>query len=274
MTTETEDDLFASIESTDVDPPGEPTPDEVIAKEFESGVAQSLGETIDKPEEVKALIAGMSEEELKAVLDKARRVDELEERITKLNDKAFGTIGQLKQTVDELRQRPQQAGTGKPVVSKDTFKKLAEYFDDEDVAEALANDLAGMQFEQGGNTGIDPSVIEDLRAQMEQKLEIRLLDMSHPDWRDHYQSAEFTEWKGTLKPEAQDVLDNSWDGAAMAKAFTNFKNWKAGKSEAEQEKKRRLEAGIQPHSAGRVSNAAVDDAFSQGLKKVVSQRLR
>jgi hypothetical protein len=267
MTTETDNELFASIETPEVDPPPGPTPEEIQEREFESGVAGVLGETDDTTQESRpALIAGMSEEELKTLLNKAARVDDLEERLGKLQDKAFGTIGQMKQTIDELRSRPQG---GKPNISKETFKALSEYFDDENVAEALAKDFGGLEF-QGGSDAVS----EERLSQLEQKFELRLLDFAHKDWREQYNSPEFPEWKATLKPEAQEILDNSWDGAAMAEAITTFKKWKAKRGEAEQEKQKRLESAVTPGSSGRSAGAVSDDAFNQGLKKVVSQRLR
>jgi hypothetical protein len=268
MTTETDNEnLFASIEQPDIDPPTEPTPEELIEQEFESGLAHALGEVEDKPDEgAKALIAGMSEDEIRELLGKAKRVDELEDRLTKMHDKAFGTIGNLKQTIDELRSRT--AG-GVPQVSKETFKKLAEYFDDEGVAEALANDFGGLQF-GGGND----SAVDDKLSALEQKFEIRLLDYAHKDWREHFQSEAFQDWKKTLKPEAQQELDNSWDGMKMAEAFTQFKAWKGKRESAEQDKQRRLADAVQPAGAGRAVPSAADDAFNQGLKKVVGERFR
>lgn len=273
MTDTTDDDLFVSIESKPetVDPP-EPTPEEIQEREFESGVAQVLGkedDEDDRPSVADTLIAGMSNDEIKVLLEKARRVDELEDRMTKMHDKAFGTLGNLKQTIDELRNRP--VGGGKPNISKETFKALSEYFDDESVAEALANDFANVQFDAGGTPNVN---LDEKLSQIEQKFEIRLLDYAHADWRELYNSSEFAEWKGTLKPEAQEMIDHSWDGAAMAKAFTQFKNWRAKRGEAEQAKQQRLEAGIVPSGSGRSTNSAADDAFNQGLKKVVQNRMR
>lgn len=270
MTVETDDDLFASLPEPEVDAaPAEPTAEEAFSKEFDAGLDTVLGnEDIAPQESVKTLIAGMSEDEVKALLDKARKVDDLEDRFTKLHDKAFGTIGNLKQTVDELRNRPVSAG--KPNVSKETFKKLSAYFDDEGIAEALAGDLEGMEF--GGGT--DNSAVDERLAQIEQKMETRLLDFAHPDWREVSQAPEFSEWQQTLKPEAQELLANSWDGAELAKAFSTFKSWRDKRTQAEQSKQQRLEQGIMPGGTGRSASSAADDAFNQGLKKVVAQRTR
>lgn len=297
MSTQTDEDFYASTVEIQQDDNAEnagPTAEELAAQAFESGLAETLGSSeAEQPQEpVKAQIAGMSEEELKAALEKAKRVDELEERLTKMHDKAFGTIGNLQATINELKTR--QPSIGKLQISKDMFAKSREYFDDDAFAEALAADLANVQFQGGGNS-IDDSVIENIAAKVQAQTDLKLLNSFHPDWekmitagwqqaKDPVTGAdvqvrvftdEFNAWANTLKPEARESVYNSQDVVSVVNALNAFKNWRGKREAAEQEKKNRLEQAITPSGSGRAaSSKSATDAFNEGLSEVVGQRLR
>ena len=272
--------------------------DKLAEESFESGLSQSLGKEVEikqeapaaiaKQEDIKTLFAGFTEDEVKSAFSKAQQYDELNNRLMKTHDTAFGKIGQLEQTIRELKAAKEHVPVATPL-TKDSFKALAEYLDDDDMATALALDLSSLQL--GGSATEVPHIdYEAINAGFEQKFsamsesfslqanatkndfETKLLTIQHPDWQDVNASEEFSAWKGTLKPEAREILASSWDGSVLGKAFTSFKSWQNNKTELATKKQQRLEESLLPGgSSGRIQ-APADDAFNQGLSQVLKNR--
>lgn len=280
------DDLFASEPLPEVDPPKvEPTPEEIMEQNFNSGLSESRGEEPEKPdepeppkEEPARLIAGYTEEEFKAVFEKAKKFDELDERLRQTHDKAFGKMGQMEQ---EFRELKQAKAAGKPI-SKESFKSLVDYFGDEDVAEAFANDLSELQL--GGGNSVDAEALqaafdEKLTAMNErfeaatQEFETKLLTLQHPDWEELKDSEDFAAWQNTLKPEARELLMSTWDGATLSQAFTKFKSWRTERDESAKKKEQRLLDAMPVNGSGGRGHSAAEDAFNQGKNSVVRERL-
>jgi hypothetical protein len=296
-------DLFESsdvIEDDAIETTIEPNEDRIAEESFESGLNQSLGiepvvkdeapapEPVVKQEEVKALFAGFTEDEVKIAFGKAQQFDDLNNRLTKTHDTAFGKIGQLEQTIKELKTAKENAPVATPL-TKESFKALAEYLDDDDMATALALDLSSLQL--GGsqaeavqvdydaiNAGLEERFLAmsesfSLQATATKKeFETKLLTIQHPDWEKVNASEEFSTWKATLKQEARDTLNTTWDGGVLGQAFTSFKTWQSKKTEVASKKQQRLEESLLPSgSAGRIQ-APSDDDFNQGLKQVLKNR--
>ncbi len=285
------DELFESSETFDEtesqadDAPAGPSEEELAEKAFNDGLNKAQGiepepESQEATPEPVIRFAGMTEDELKAVLDKAAQFDQLNDRLKQTHDKAFGKIGQLEQMLKQIADKP--ASTGKPMtVSKETFKRLAEVFDDEGVAEALAEDFAGLQFEQPDLSEFSKTVAdkvreslrEELKGELTQEFEVKLLTARHPDWQELYHSEDFAHWKGTLKPEAQQTIDSSWDGSTLAKAFDQFKTWQNKRAESIEKRTKRLEDAVPISGSGGSGQRKTDeDAFNRGLKRVLANR--
>ncbi|CAK0756189.1 conserved hypothetical protein [Gammaproteobacteria bacterium] len=238
-------------------------------KEFESGMAQSLGEqsqevvvTTDKPG---ALIAGMTEDELKEAISKAKRFDELDGRLTKTHDTAFGRIGQMEQALKELQSRP--AGQ-RQQFSKELFTSITEYIGDDGLSEAFANDLSNALFVTGSQSSDDYK--EGIRA-LKEEMETKLLTMVHRDWRAIAKSEEFAIWQNSISPEARQVLNETWDGEKMIEAFDSFKDWRSRKADAEQKKQQRLEEAMPAKSTGGAARSATSNPFNEGMKSVLTK---
>jgi len=277
-----DDNFFASVEDLenklDQDAEGEPSLEDQQREAFESGLnvvlegqeLESGSSRTENDNDLNSLFSGVTKDQLMALIDKANRVDDLESRMKSINDKAFGTIGHMQQTINELRERVGQGGS-RLNVSKDKFQKIASYFDDEGVAEAFAEDLASLELGGGGFT--EQQMQEKLDG-IQKQFELKLLDIAHKDWRNVVNTEDFAKWTQTLRPEAVEALQTSWDGVKMASAISEFKSWRDGRSQAADEKRRRLEDNISPRhgSAGNHGSVNYDDAFNQGLKNVVAQR--
>ena len=251
--------------------------------EFNQGLTLATGIEIPvektqevEAESVKTLIAGMTEDELKAVLEKAKQVDVINDRLKQTHDSAFGRIGILEQTIKELK----ASRTAAPKITKETFKALSAYLEDDEMADALAKDFGDVQFgstEQSApfdmeivNQAINEAMDKRLYDAQRQN-EIKLLTVAHPDWRSINNSDEFEAWKKSLPAEQQTLLNSTWESEVLAKAMTDYKSWTAKKQAAQQNKQKRLEDNIQVGGGIAARNRAADDEFNQGLKRVLGK---
>jgi hypothetical protein len=287
--------LFASApEAEEVPPAATPTPEELAEQAFEAGLAEVRGDEQPAepaqqtapptepvtPEPVK--FAGYTEDEIKAAFARLDKIDELEQRLVANSDKLFGTIGQLKQQVSTIGQ--QQPALNQ--VSKDAFKHLVDYFGDEALGEALANDFSSLPI---GSTAPPQNVdLEALTAEISTKLsttydqrvqeatrafEVKLLSLQHPDWETAKDSPEFADWQNTLSEKARDTLWTSDDGLTLIKAFDSFKAWKTQREQKAAEKQKRLEDAVPATGlGGRSYSTEADDPFMQGLNSVIKNR--
>ena len=281
MTTE-----FESIEEPEVtdEITPEQTEEQKIEEEFESGLNDTLGIVQETPPVITPqLIAGMTEDELKEAIAKAKQFDDLSARLTKTHDTAFGKIGQLEQTIRELKA---VAPAERTPFQKEQFAKLREYFDDDDLVAAFVEDFNSLNL--GGGYAKAPEIdyetinkgVDDRLMSIEEKFEIKLLNTVHPDWkqlsiRDYdadgnpLYTEEFTAWKNTLTPADQELVLTTGDGSVLAKAFNSFKDWRNKKAQAAQDKQKRLDDAMRPSGfVGTQQTQVTDDDFEAGMKSV------
>ena len=274
------DNLFESNDNfDDIDPidPIEPNEEEIVEDNFNEGIAIARNEEPETPA-IPETPFSLSKQDWEEVAAKAKSYDDLQERLTKTHDKAFGKIGQLEQELKELKAiRAQQFEPTQ--ITKDTFKNVTEYFADEDFAEKLASDLASVQFGGYGTSSADIEIIRQEMASFKQESEVKLLTVLHPDWKEAVNKPEFEIWQQSLSPEGKAELaalqSERWDGLQAAKAITGFKNWEKRKADAEAKKQERLAQAVPLKGAGttaRTSTLDSEDAFNAGLANVQKSR--
>lgn len=271
----TEEPIVEAPASDTIEQPAESAPVEQDDAAFEAGFNAANGieaeasaepEPTPEPEpQAKALIAGMTEEQVKELLQKAAEVDKLREA----QSKVFGTLGAMRQAIEALRQQPQPTPAAVQM-TKDKLKRLSEMFPE--MAEMLAEDLSGVltapvaaidpsQFEQAVQAKLD----EQLSAQ-QRKFEAKVLSAMHPDWRQIVPSPEFAQWRSTLDPEVAAALDDSWDAEFIGAKLSEFKTWKNQQAKSQQLKVKRLEAAVTPKGSPKPPAMTDDDAFIAGFK--------
>jgi len=219
------------------------------------------------------------QDELKVILDKARRVDELEANVKKIHADSASQFGIFKQQLKELKARP--------AVSKEAFAKLSEYTDDPDLVEALVAGLEAVTLQATPSNQLDLD-IEDINTRLNEHIDTRLtqeralikqelareaFEERHVDWQNIIESADYAHWKSTLKPDALAVVNTTNDWREAGRALDSFKTWQSKKAEAEQKKQQRLESNLSVGKvSGRSQSAPQEDDFNVGLKSVIGGR--
>lgn len=219
---------------------------------------------VEKP----TVLAGMTEDEVKAALGKAARVDEVEQNFKNFTAKVHGTLGQMQQALKALQTAP--AASGQPVkVAKDALKKLREAGFDE-IADLLVQDLDGLLVAAPATfdaTSLEKALTEKFETRLTEAnkaAEKKILTIRHSDWPQVYASPEFKEWGKTLPDGVFTQLVNSWDSELISDALTDFKQWRDDRKKAaadaqvkadatKREKDKRLEKAIPP-SKGAADN--------------------
>lgn len=243
--------------------PSEPSEDAA----FEAGFNQAHSnepEVVPEPEPEPKLFAGLTEDQIREAVSKAAEVDKLREQTQRL----FGTIGNFKQSLDQLRNQPR--ASAQVQISKDKFARLSKEFPE--MAELIAQDLSEALGSVSGPS-VDPqeirSELEKVKTELKQESEAKLLTVMHKDWRDVVKSQDFAQWTQTLPEEDRNELGNSWDATFIGDKLTEFKAWKDKTVASQQVKQKRLEAAITPKGGAAMSSTQTEmDAFMSGFKAV------
>lgn len=213
----------------------------------------------------------ISEDDFKAIVEKANGFDAYKVETQGKLDRAFGTIGQMQDDLKKFREQPQ----GQPIkLTKERFARLSELFGDDTVAEALAEDLGELTM-QGQSSQFDVeafNVDQDTRwtareTNLRADIHKDLLTAIHPDWKDItmkrgpdgnpmtgddgriVHTDDFAAWHKSLSTEAQKKVLSANDAPTLIKVLNEFKTWNGKKSEFERKKQQRLEDNL-PISGG------------------------
>lgn len=248
-----------------------PNPVQVEPKEEEPEVEPVEPEQEESPAEEPTTeeeeVAGIPVSQLKSMLAKTAEFDNLKAELVTTRDRMFGKIGELQRTLNEVQQRPSQAGVK---LAAAQLKRLsAEY---PDLAEALAQDLSEVSApEAQAQPQIDlDSYGQQITSQVQQQFETRLVEMIHPDWRETVKEPDFVIWKQGLPDDLRQGLDTSWDATFISQGLAAYKEWRDGQRVKAQSKKQRLEAAVQPSGVPQRQSAVADeaDAFMAGFNSV------
>lgn len=247
------------IEEEVVETKPEISADEAMQQGFDAvnGIETPAPEPEPVPEP--KLFAGYTEAQIK---DMAATVEALKQREQKL----FGSMGAMKQSIDALRNQPQPATVQ---WSADKLKRLsAEY---PELANLLSQDLGEMAT-SGNPQQIEQLVEQRIQTSLDkanQAYEAKLLTLQHRDWKQVVAAEDFVGWKETLPAEEREQLDVSWDATFIGEKISQFKEWKSKTVQTKQTNQRRLEAAITPKGTTGTKPAPTEmDAFMAGFKAV------
>lgn len=281
-----EDAAFAAsfAESRGEEAPQPETP-EVTEQPAESQGNEGAPANEGAPPETEApkLFAGLTEEQVAAAL---ARTGSMQTTV----DKMAGRIGQLMQQIEALRTNPpttqqaQKALDLKLEKLSGAFPELANLLREDlqvlsgaPAAELPAAAPAGITQEQ-----FDAALAERLKATQEQlneKLEVKVLTILHPDWNQLIKTNEFALWRdNVLGAERGRALMTSEDSAFISQHLTEFKAWRAATANPNPNpvptpkpvaRTTRLSNAVLPTGGAAPAQAPVteEDAFAAGFKR-------
>ena len=278
MTTEVQTEEVKEIEQNDQPQVAEAQEEEAA---FSAGFAEGRGEeppqeaepkteeqpepAAEEPAKEPALIAGLTEEQVKTLLLKANDVDKLAQQI----DKAFGKYGELHRTLMQLQQQKSSLS-----LTPDKLKRLNAEFPEiasmlaEDLSEAIGSNVgSGVDFTEAKKQ-LDEE-LQSFKTHLEQESARVMLKRSHRDWQDVIKSPDFGLWVGNVLPkEEAEQLQTSWDAEFISDKLDEFKAWRLKAAESSEKKQKRLEAAVPPRGdrTGPSTAQSEEEAFLSGFK--------
>jgi len=248
---------------------------------------QAEEEAIEQPPEAvpeveAAVLAGLTETQIKELFAKAARVDSVEQELraaTTRNkqevERAWGKFGEVQREIQNLQK--QRATTGSfGDISDDDFRELAEEYPD--LAKLQLAGLKRLFAKAGGGAPTAPAFdmsefdqrLQNQQSQTEQRMsqmvESKLLSAMQPDWKELTKSADFALWKQTLTPETRQQVETSWDASFLSGGIDTFREWKDSQKQGQQRKQDRLLQAVAPQGV-RAQRTTADeiDAFNAGF---------
>lgn len=247
-------------------------PQENVESEVESEVDAEVKSEAEQPTIEEEEVAGIPVSKMKELLAKASEFDSLKADLEKTRSTLYGRFGELQRTIKELKARP----SGAPNLNGASLKRLSSEYPE--LAELLQQDLS--ELSTGGDdvvSKITPIVedrINSVRENIEQKNELRILDILQPNWRDLAKSPDFAIWKSGLEDDVRKEIETTWDASFLATGFNEFQKWMNSKQDRASTRKARLEQAVQPSNVPSKTGAPDEmDAFIAGFNAVRGVKL-
>ena len=219
-----------------------------------------------EPEEVdEPVFAGLTEKELKSILERATRVDSLEDQLRKAN----GKIGEIKGTLKELQSRKPTQHAPAESDDADISEFEATFPEFGPAVEARARKIAQEVFQAQQATGqpID-------REAISKQVNLTLMNSQHKGWQDLQETDDFKLWMAGQPKEVQQMHQTTWDAQELGGIFTAFKSRQQATSTRSAKSKQRLENALTPDSrTQKVTHAITEqDAMQAGFDSVRNPR--
>ena len=282
---QTREEFDAEVESAfnqTLNPGDEPELKVYEEKPQDESISEGEGEQEAKSEEVDTdpvVFGGLRESQVKTLLERAARVDAIEEQLRK----AHGKIGELNGSMIELRQTRQQPAAKQQqndneLLDDSFFEALAaDYPELPATIEQKAQRMAQEILEQQGYTQQPQEQQYQQPAQsaspdpyeIQKAIGIAVMDATHNGWRETVQSQDFQLWLATQPERARTAYENTVDPSELWGIINGFNSHSAAIGKTTRNRQR-LDAAIVPDArSGKVSHAMTEEeamiaAFNSG----------
>ena len=282
---QTQEEFDAEVESAfnqTLNPGEEPELTVYEEKPKDESISDGEGEQEAKSEEVDTdpvVFGGLRESQVKTLLERAARVDAIEEQLRK----AHGKIGELNGSMIELRQTRQQPAVKQQqndneLLDDSFFESLAaDYPELPATIEQKAQRMAQEILEQQGYTQQPQEQQYQQPAQsasadpyeIQKAIGIAVMDATHNGWRETVQSQDFQLWLATQPERARTAYENTVDPSELWGIINGFNSHSAAIGKTTRNRQR-LDAAIVPDArSGKVSHAMTEEeamiaAFNSG----------
>lgn len=247
-----------------VRPSDEQRPPEVEEKqvaEVEQPEEQEQQPEKEEKAEDRPVLAGLTEEQIKSLLERSAKVDAIEDQLRK----AHGAIGELKGRLKEFSSTPTQAKDAAPAPKFEdaTLSQYAEDFPEfVALADARARQIAEEMFKQQAGTQQAAEPVD-----MNRNIQLALMDTLHDGWRGTVQSQDFSLWIATQPEDVRQKYETTESAKELGGILADFDAWKKTAKDRGAKSKERLEQAMTPDGApSRVRHApSADDEFAAGF---------
>lgn len=235
-----------------------PEPEKQTTVEPQSEVAEQPEPTKAEaePEEEKPVLAGLTESQIKTLLERASRVDEIEKQLRN----AHGKIGELNGTLKELKTAKQPTQSAPADTSEDFSDFERDFPEVAKLARKTVDDhLKAQQPAQQAQP-----------ADYQKDIQLALMDTLHDGWREAVQSQDFSLWLATQADDVQQTYHTTESAKVLGSVINGFKDWQKSSQNRSAKSKQRLEAAITPDgNPSRITQApSADDDFAAGFYSV------
>ena len=211
---------------------------------------------------------GMSESQIKSLLERSARVDEIENQLRR----AHGKIGELNANLQNLssQQKPTQNAPAEQPVEEGTDRWAEDFPEVAAIARKVAAEAVQAQLptSQGqAAPAFDP-------VEIDKAINIAVMDATNEGWRDTVNSQDFTLWIATQPADVQETYNTTISAKELGKVLKSFDSWKTSTIDRSNRNKQRLEQALIPTgNASKVSHApTAHDEFLAGFNSVRNQR--
>lgn len=262
---------FNSVRSPDEESP-EPkrVEKEVVAEVAPEKPAEEAAKDESQGEPDEPMFFGMTESQIKSLLERSARVDDIENQLRK----AHGKIGELNANFQNLSNQHKptqsapatQAEDGELDQLEQDFPELAR------IAEAKARNIAAEMI--GEMTGKAPAQSPSMSdADIQAEINMAILDATNEGWREKISSQDFKLWIATQPADVQETFDKTNSAKELGKVIKDFDGWKTSTQDRSIRNKQRLEAAVIPSgSSAKISHApSAQDEFLAGFNSVRNQ---
>lgn len=255
-----EDAFLAGFGGTEPDETPAPSAEVEAVDEVETEAVEPEPEgevdEVEKPKDEAPGFGGFTQEELRNLLSRAAKVDDLEAGLRK----AHGKIGELNGFYQELKTKPPAAKpeqTERSHVEED-YPDIAAW-----VREQLGQREPVEQVQQ-------EQVEQPAQADSTPNLQLALMDHLHEGWREKVQTRDFNLWLASQGDDIRTKYDTAETAKELSGVIGQFDAWATGKETRNTKGKQRLEQALTPEgSAGKPKTAPTpEDAFNAGFKSV------
>lgn len=216
-------------------------------------------------EEDAPVFAGLTESQLKSILERATRVDAIEDQLRKAN----GKIGELNGTLQEIqRRRPTQHAPADDLDDEQIAEFESTFPEFGPAVEARARKIAQevMQSQQAQGQH-DPEEIS-------KQVNLAVMNTTHKGWQQTTASDDFKLWIASQPPDVQQTFQTTWDAQELGGIVTAFTSRQKAASARSTKSKQRLEAALTPDGrSSKVVHAVTEqDAMQAGFDAVRTPR--
>lgn len=207
--------------------------------------------------------AGFTEAEIKSLFAKVGEFDSLKDQLAK----AHGKIGELNRTLLESRQAPQPTPAA-PAEDLDAIEK--DYPEFVQIAEKRARKAAAEAIAARGEAPDVQNMIQQATREVRTEMELRLMDVMQPGWKDVVNSNEFRAWEAVQPEQTRQTFASTESAAELSAILAGYRDWTAKAKSHVQRNKSRLEAAVMPDGVPSKSTPALsdEDAFIAGFRAV------